>query len=143
MKNMEVIISNSVREKISEYAEALLSYPIPLERALQKKNNMINALKNIGNNPTMNPICMYKDLGQVFNEEGKPINISLRRFNYKDKSGFQWAFSYVVTEENVVITKMMPSNQVRESKIHKMMVIKESQIRQIIRETIKRILLTA
>lgn len=113
---MQVIISSIVQSNLDTYKNILLSsYRISEERAITKYDMMASALYSIGQNPNIYPICMYKDLGQVFNRRNKPIYTTLHRFNYKDESGFQWAFAYVVTDSSVTITKMMPSNQVKES----------------------------
>lgn len=113
---MQVIIGSAVQNNLNAYKSVLLSnYSISEERAITKYDMMVRALYLIGQNPNIYPICMYKDLGQVFNRRKKPIYTTLHRFNYKDESGFQWAFAYVVTDESVVITKMIPSNQVKES----------------------------
>lgn len=113
---MQVIIGSAVQNNLNAYKSVLLSnYSISEERAITKYDMMVRALFIIGQNPNIYPICMYKNLGQVFNRRKKPMNTSMHRFNYKDESGFQWAFAFIVTDESVVITKMMPSNQVKES----------------------------
>ena len=58
----------------------------------------------------------YKDLGQTINVSGQPVNRNLRQVNYKDESGFQWAFAchYNYENDTITIVKMMASNQIRE-----------------------------
>ena len=77
---------------------------------------MVNTLNNLGSSILTPPICMNKDLGQAFSSEGKPIYKNLKRFNYKDESGFQWAFACLFNEaaNRITIVKMMPSNQIKE-----------------------------
>lgn len=113
---MEVIISNNVLIRIDEYSEALTEYPISATRAHEKINNMLNVLYNLGNSVSTPPICMYKDLGQRFTTVGQAIYKNLKRFNYKDESGFQWAFACLFNKEadRITIVKMMPSNQIKE-----------------------------
>lgn len=116
---MEVTLGKSVKKGVEKYLQELLSkYPISKERAIEKYNNLCNALLALGENPYANPVCVHKDLGQRLNKNGEPKDKYLRRFNYQDKSGFQWAFAYVVDEgENIVaVNKMMPASLVKEDK---------------------------
>ena len=46
---MVVIISNSVWDKIDEYARALTRYPITNKRAYEKVDHMIKFLVSLGN----------------------------------------------------------------------------------------------
>lgn len=77
---------------------------------------MIAALRQLDSLP-MPQLCVHRDLGQRFGADGNPIFLKLRRFNYTDESGFQWAFSclYDVDEKNVYIIMMMPSQLVKEA----------------------------
>lgn len=86
-----VIFSQDVTRKIEEYANALASYPISSQRAINKVENLRRTLLSLDSFVRRLPICMYKDLGQRFNN--KPFFSNLKRYNYKDKSGFQWAFA--------------------------------------------------
>jgi len=81
-------------------------------RAKQKADNMVAAFIALGNQRLPLPICMNKDLLQVFDNAGNPIYKDLKRFNYKDESNFQWAFACLYDQENDTITilKMMPSS---------------------------------
>lgn len=108
---MVVIISSNVFSKIDEYIEALTMYLISKSRAHQKIDKMLNSLINLGNSILTPQICLSKDLGQVFTSDGKPIHKNLKRFNYKDESGFQWSFGCLY---NYTIVKMMASNQIKE-----------------------------
>ena len=113
---MEVIFSNNVKSALELYRKSLGNYPISRERALNKFGNMVNALYNLGVSITTPPICMYKDLGQRFTSNGQPIYKNLKRFNYKDESGFQWAFAclYNDSADRITIVKMMAASQVKE-----------------------------
>ena len=113
---MVVIISSNVFSKIYEYIEALTMYPISKSRAHQKIDKMLNYLINLGNSILTPQICLSKDLGQVFTSDGKPIHKNLKRFNYKDESGFQWSFGCLYNYDNdtITIVKMMASNQIKE-----------------------------
>ena len=90
---MVVIISNSVWDKIDEYARALTRYPITNKRAYEKVDHMIKFLVSLGNSVVSPPICMYKDLLQQFDSSGNPIYKDLKRVNYEDASKYQWAFA--------------------------------------------------
>lgn len=59
---------------------------------------------------------MYKDLLQTFDKRGNPLNKNLKRFNYKDKSEFQWAFAclYDYDNETITILKTMAASLVKE-----------------------------
>ncbi len=115
---MEVIFSTEVRYALENYRETLKNYPISLERAHHKYDDMVDSLIGLGTSIATPPLCLYKDLGQVFNVNGKPQNKNLKRYNYKDESGFQWAFAcnYDYSTDTIIITKMMPANQVKEEK---------------------------
>jgi len=116
---MAVIISSDVLDRIDDYAVALSRYPIPMERAHEKVDKLIATLNRLDTSLSIPPICVHKDLGQILDASGKPINKNLRRFNYADESGFQWAFACLFLEENetttVIITKMMAASFVKES----------------------------
>lgn len=116
---MAVIISNNVWNKISDYTTALTSYPITSTRLTEKVDDMINTLNGLDKSIAVPPICMNASLGQTFDSSGKPMNQNLRRFNYQDKSGFQWAFAchYFDNEEEVtiIIVEMMAAIHVTES----------------------------
>lgn len=124
---MVVIISNDVLNKINDYATALTMYPITAARITEKIDDMVSALNKLGVSIARPPICMFKDLGQVFDASGKPINQNLKRFNYKDKSGFQWAFGCLYDDETdkITVIKMLAANQVREAKQKKIFPILE------------------
>ena len=115
---MVVIISNDVLNKIDEYADALTRYPISPKRAKEKVVDLKNTILGLGSSVIVPSICMYKDLLQTFDTSGNPINKNLKRFNYRDKSQFQWAFACLYDYENDTITilKMMPASFVTESK---------------------------
>ncbi len=113
---MAVIFSNNVKNALDLYRKSLRNYPISRERALKKFDNMVCALNNLDTSMSTPPICLYKDLGQRFTSDGQPIYKNLKRFNYKDESGFQWSFAclYNDNDNRITIVKMMPSNQICE-----------------------------
>ena len=113
-----MIISNSVLETIEEYTNALTYYPISEERADAKVNNMLSSLYNLGKTLYAPPVCLFKDLGQDYDENNNIANPNLKRYDYSDESGFQWAFACLYNENKnrIIITKMMPANQVKEEK---------------------------
>ena len=114
---MDVIISNEVDAAIGDYANALAQYPISEERASQKVCNLTAALEALGTSVVTPGMCMSKDLLQAFDANGKPRNKNMRRFNYKDESGFKWSFacSYNYEKGTITIMKMMAATFVKES----------------------------
>ena len=115
-RNMVVIFSKQVIDKINEYIKALTAYPISQDRMIEKVNNLRKFLFSLGETVRVPAICKYKDLGQTINVSGQPVNRNLRQVNYKDESGFQWTFAchYNYENDTITIVKMMASNQVRE-----------------------------
>ena len=113
---MKVLFNINVKTNIKEYVKSLKSYPISKERA-RKKNKMMKALKNVGVAPMAYSICKYKDLGQTLDDNGNPLNTSLRQFNYSDESKFKWCFSFIYDKSDSTVTfiKMMPAIHVKES----------------------------
>ncbi len=114
---MVVVISNDVQSALDEYKVSLGNYPIPKERAYEKYDKMVDALNGLGASLIVPPVCVHKDLGQQLDAEGKPIFKNLRRFNYSDESGFQWAFACYYSEEDdtITITKMIAASFVTET----------------------------
>ena len=151
---MVVIISVDVLDSISEYASALTHYPITTARAHKKVDLLIDALNSLGTSISTPPLCMNKDLMQTFDGKGNPLNKNLKRYNYQDESGFQWAFACLYDFENDTITilKMMAANHIKESNQHCFnRIVSESinnylrgiedrdvRIQRIVRETIER-----
>lgn len=113
---MVAFVSNNVKKELQKYKNALRRYPISRERAIEKYNNMVDALLSLGNNQAQCRPCMYKDLGQKFDSMGNPMFKNL--FRYKDESKFPWAFAVVIdkTRNTVTITKMMAASSIKESK---------------------------
>ena len=113
---MEVIVSNNVKTALEEYRKSLKNYPISLERAHKKFANMISALQALGTAISTPSVCMNKDLLQSFDSNGNPMNKNLKRFNYKDERGFQWAFAclYDYDNDTITILKMMAAPLVKE-----------------------------
>ena len=115
-RNMVVIFSKQVIDKINEYIKALTAYPISQDRMIEKVNNLRKFLLLLGESVRVPAICKYRDLGQTMNASGQPLNRSLRQVTYKDESGFQWTFAchYNYENDTITIVKMMASNQIRE-----------------------------
>lgn len=114
---MVVIISVDVMDSINEYADALTYYPITTARAHKKVDALINALQLLGTSISTPPLCMNKDLMQTFDGNGNPLNKNLKRYNYQDESGFQWAFAclYDFDNDTITILKMMAARHIKES----------------------------
>ena len=113
---MEVIFSDTVKKSLEDYRDVLKNYPISNERAHEKWKRMVESLRSLGDLIASPPICMYKDLGQTFDENGNPTNKNLKRYDYKDESGFQWAFAcnYNYEKGTITVLKMIPSIFVKE-----------------------------
>ena len=131
---MVILFNDSVRISLNEYSESLTKYPISEKRASIKIDKMRKALEKVCLNPTAFPICKYKDLGQTLDDNGNPLNTSLRQFNYSNESKFKWCFSYINDESTSTITfiKMMAAIHVKESF--------QGRIDRIINETLNRFL---
>ena len=113
---MDVIVSNSVKTSLESYKKSLYDYPISKTRAINKYVKMIESLRNLGKSIYTPPICRYKDLGQVFDSAGNPLNKNLKQVSYSDTSGFQWIFSchYDESNDTITIVKMLASKQIKE-----------------------------
>ena len=96
-----------------EYSRELRKWVSP-ERRRVKVQNMRAYLKGIGGLP-VHRTCMDRTLGQVFDSKDQPIFVQLKRTNYSDESGFQWAIAYYVDEKRnqVLVHKIMPAAAVR------------------------------
>ena len=112
------MVSNDVKRSLRNYKNALMRYPISRQRVYEKYDNMVDALLALGNSQVGCLPCIHKKLGQRFDSLGNPIFKDLYRFNYSDKSRFQWAFALVIDNQNekITITKMMPAKFVTEEK---------------------------
>lgn len=117
---MDVIFSSSVLNEINDYASSLTMYPITTARITEKVDDMLSALCKLGYSIARPPICMYKDLGQIFDSKNNPLNRNLKRFNYKDESGFQWVFGCLYNDDRdkIIIVTMMAANHVKEGQQH-------------------------
>ena len=137
-KNMEVIISDEVENSLFEYLGFLLLYPISFKRAYQKYCNMRDKILQIGQTPFMYPICKYKDLGQIFDKKGQPLNKFLRQFVYQDEAKHPWTFSYLINPDTnqIRIIKMMYSSYIKENDD----IILQDKINRIITECINKVL---
>lgn len=140
---MKVKYSDDVKDTIRNYSDSLKNYLISKER----RNTKIRMLRRylhetiksvVGTIGTMSyPLCQYEDLGQVFDQSHNPLNKNLRQTNFSDESRTQWSISFMVLEDNTILIchLVQSSNVVKES-----IKITESQLRQIIKESIKEIL---
>lgn len=118
---MAVIISKSVKNKIKEYADSLTQYKLSSNRIKQKVSDMKSDLLKLSNMVNVKPsVCLSKDLGQVFDNNGNPTK-EIYRHNYSDASNTQWAFAYRIYKKNVIVIKMMLASMVKESVKHKFM----------------------
>ena len=91
-----VIFSINVTTGILSFWDSLKDYPITRTRALEKYEEMENALLQLDKS-IMFRLCQYRDLGQIYDNKGRPINKSLYIFKYIDKkSKSQWYFSYLM-----------------------------------------------
>jgi hypothetical protein len=99
---MVVVFNSDVQVSLKEYIDSLKHYPITIERVIEKYDNMVNALLELGNSINTPPICTNKDLGQTFNVNGAPLNKTLDGLITKMKAGFNGHL--LVT----MITKMKP-----------------------------------
>lgn len=115
---MVVVFNSDVQVTLKEFIDSLKNYPISIERASEKYINMVNTLLSLGNSLKTPPLCINKDLGQSFNNKGEAMNKNLKRYNYKDESGFQWAFAcnYDYDSDTITITKMLDSIHIKEDK---------------------------
>lgn len=117
---MDVLLSNNVEQSLYAYLQSLLDYPISVERAYQKYERMRNFVLGIGNNPYAYPICRYKNLGQQFDTNNRPLNPNLHQVVYKDESKRPWTFAFWIDEEyhQVVVTRMIFSSYIKEEIEH-------------------------
>ena len=136
-----VIFSNNVKTGIVSFWNSLRDYPITKTRAFEKYMEMENALIRLDKSISFR-LCRYRDLGQIFDNNGTIVNNSLYIFRYTDKkSKSQWYFSYIIddiTKDVFVYQMKYAPHVVSENNIQ--MSLKTSQLRQIIKEAVKRIL---
>ena len=77
-------------------------------------------------------MCRYEDLGQILDVNRNPLNQHLRQTQFSDESKTLWEISFILLEDNRTIF-ICCLKQGR-------FVVKESQLRRIIQESIKKIL---
>lgn len=141
---MDVVFAESIRSFIEEYEIALMKYPISKDRALQKKQEMIDffykKLPSVGRYTLR--ICPYKRLGQIL-RNGQPQLPYLLMGSYQDKSSrTTWLFSCIMDEDTDTLTicHILHSNGVYESKTSDRISITESDIRKMVRECICKVI---
>lgn len=108
---------------------------------MAKYKEMESAVLSLGTSIT-DRVCPYKDMGQQYNN-GSPVFPFLYLLVFTDKlTKNKWYFSYTRDSAgNVFVYKMMYSRHVRENKDTKRsIVITESDIKRIVKETIKKLL---
>ena len=132
---MAVFFSTEVRKGIIDFWDSLPLYGISYQRAIEKYNEMRNALTSL-DNAIYYRICPYKDLGQILDRSGKPLFPFLYIYIYVDrKSKNKWSFSYVIdTNGDVYIVNMKYSKLIKEDKIRDVIHITEDNLRNIIKE---------
>lgn len=141
---MKVKYSNNVKIAIRQYAQVLKRYPISKERRNEKVRMLRNYLKNtirivcetIGS--TSYPLCVFSNLGQKFDANRHPLNQYLRQTHFADESKTQWMISFIMLEDNNTI--LIENLKQTSSVVNETIVIKESQLRRLIRESIKKVL---
>lgn len=141
---MDVVFAEPIRSFIEEYEIALMKYPISKDRALQKKQEMIDffykKLPSVGRYTLRT--CPYKRLGQIL-RNGQPQLPYLLMGSYQDKSSrTTWLFSCIMDEDTDTLTicHILHSNGVYECKTANRISITESDIRNMVRESVYRIL---
>jgi hypothetical protein len=114
---MKIVFSKEAKNRILNYKKALAHYPISTNRKLQKIQDMQLALRKLCTNYTLYPICMFKQLGQIFDAQNHPIIQNLKIFTYKDKSKKSWSFSFMIDEkqDRIIIYKMKYSSFITET----------------------------
>ena len=143
---MAILISVNVIDGIRQYADSLTAYPISARRAHEKVDMMISDIIHNGNRPFLNPICKYKNLGQVFTLVRTPMISNLRSFVHKDEAKRPWTFSYFIVEDedgeakDEIIYKMMYSSFIKESQCSSVIHLSESDLKYIISESVNRII---
>lgn len=140
---MDVVFAESIRSFIEEYEIALMKYPISRDRALQKKQEMIDffykKLPSVGRYTLRT--CPYRRLGQIL-RNGQPQLPYLLMGSYQDKSSrTTWLFSCIMDDDTDTLTicHILHSNGVYESKTTNRISITESDIRKMVRECLHRI----
>lgn len=135
---MKIQYSNNVKNTLKEYANSLKKYPISKERRNQKVRQLKQFLRNTIKQTAENigtfsyPVCRYEDLGQILDVNRNPLNQHLRQTQFSDESKTLWEISFILLEDNRTIF-ICCLKQGR-------FVVKESQLRRIIQESIKKIL---
>lgn len=147
---MKVIVAPNVTQSLLRYYKALRTntkYKISLERAWEKYSNFYNYVHGgIVNDLQKGRFCPYFDMGQRFYGNNQPKFPYLKYLTYVDKSNFKWYISYYLDTKNeaIRVVRIKGATNVKcESKRKSKILLKESQLRRMIRETTRRVLLTA
>ena len=88
-----VVYSTQVMSGLRQYISSLLMYPISLERAFEKFDNMISSLDAL-DTQNGNVVCNYQDLGQVILRKKYKFPY-LDKYIWKDEAKRSWTFSYI------------------------------------------------
>jgi hypothetical protein len=140
---MEVIIYKDVENTLNQYRDSLTKPPYycDFRKAERKRNEIYSFLEGLGKAGYTPRVCMFKDLGQEFDEDGMPLKKDLYTFYYDDKKAHtQWSFGVLINrkEDKITIITMKLSSLVKEEKTAKnQIVIKGSELRAIINEAIR------
>jgi hypothetical protein len=128
---------------LNQYCDSLSKPPYCCDftKVERKRNEIYSFLKSLGNAGYTPRVCIFKDLGQEFDENGMPVWKNLYIFYYDDKKAHtQWSFGvFINREENkITVNSMKLSSLVKEGKTAKnQIVIKDSELRAIINEAIR------
>jgi hypothetical protein len=131
-----------VKKTLDQYRDSLTKPPYycDFRKAERKRGEIYSFLQSLGDIIYTPQVCIYKNLGQKFDENGRPIRLNLFRFDYKDSSKTQWAFGVLINKKKnlVKISSMKLASLVKEEKTAKnQIVIKDSGLRAIINEAIR------
>ena len=139
---MAVFFSSQVRAGIMQFWNSLPDYGVSNARALEKYHEMENALISL-ENKNVHRTCPFKDLGQKKTHRGTTLFPFLYIYVYTDKkSKSKWSFSYTIdsTSNNIFILTMKNSKLIKEERHIDIIKLKESELRKIISESIRKII---
>lgn len=134
-----VIISGNVHHRIRQYISHIITtpdkkYQVSYTRALEKWNELISAI----NTKLSSDIMRFPPTQQ--NMLGK--SMGCHQFNYKmKKSGTQFLFGLIEDDYTVLVNYMENAALIHEQK--QKIILKESQLRSIIREVIHKVFQSA
>ena len=144
---MTIVVTPNVIQTLLRYYKELRNnpkYKISFERAWEKYSNFHKYLHGgIIKDLPKGRFCKYTDMGQKYNQMHQPKFPFLMYLMYVDESKFKWYVAYVYNEskDKLTITRIKGASNVQNESMDKnKIVIKERQLRQIIREAIKMII---